>query len=76
MDTEIIVAAARGTNTNATAVSANVLVDERQMNALFLDVVSSKLCCIITYIPALGRDARNEQILYLYSRFESVNHMA
>lgn len=39
MDTEIIVATARGTNTNATAVSANVLVDEKQMNALFLDVV-------------------------------------
>lgn len=39
LDTEIIVATARGTNTNATAVSANVVVDERQMNALFLDVV-------------------------------------
>ncbi|KAI5670359.1 hypothetical protein M9H77_10723 [Catharanthus roseus] len=39
MDTEIIVATARGTNTNATAISANVVVDERQMNALFLDVV-------------------------------------
>ena len=39
MDTEIIVAAARDANTNATAVSANVVVDERQMNALFLDLV-------------------------------------
>ncbi|KAA8539708.1 hypothetical protein F0562_026400 [Nyssa sinensis] len=39
LDTEIIVATARGTNTNTTAVSANVVVDERQMNALFLDVV-------------------------------------
>ncbi|CAK9139796.1 unnamed protein product [Ilex paraguariensis] len=39
MDTELIVATARGTNTNATAVSANLVVDERQMNALFLDVV-------------------------------------
>ncbi|THG22164.1 hypothetical protein TEA_025214 [Camellia sinensis var. sinensis] len=39
LDTEIIVATARGTNTNATAASANVVVDERQMNALFLDVV-------------------------------------
>ncbi|KAH7548239.1 hypothetical protein JRO89_XS14G0087500 [Xanthoceras sorbifolium] len=39
LDTEIVVATARGTNTNATAVSANVTVDERQMNALFLDVV-------------------------------------
>ncbi|KAL0382229.1 UNVERIFIED_CONTAM: putative aarF domain-containing protein kinase, chloroplastic [Sesamum calycinum] len=39
LDTEIIVAAAREPNTNATAVSANLLVDERQMNALFLDVV-------------------------------------
>ncbi|XP_021296946.1 uncharacterized aarF domain-containing protein kinase At5g05200, chloroplastic [Herrania umbratica] len=39
LDTEIVVATARGTNTNATAVSANVIVDERQMNALFLDVV-------------------------------------
>ncbi|KAF7148828.1 hypothetical protein RHSIM_Rhsim03G0153700 [Rhododendron simsii] len=39
LDTEIVVAAARETNTNATAVSANLVVDERQMNALFLDVV-------------------------------------
>ncbi|XP_039070871.1 uncharacterized aarF domain-containing protein kinase At5g05200, chloroplastic-like [Hibiscus syriacus] len=39
LDTEVIVATARGTNTNATAVSANIIVDERQMNALFLDVV-------------------------------------
>ncbi|KAL3521329.1 hypothetical protein ACH5RR_019478 [Cinchona calisaya] len=39
LDTEIIVATARGTNANATAVSANVIVDERQMNALFLDLV-------------------------------------
>ena len=40
LDTEIVVATARGTTTNATAVSANIVVDERQMNALFLDVVS------------------------------------
>ncbi|KAE7996472.1 hypothetical protein FH972_001193 [Carpinus fangiana] len=39
LDTEIVVATARGTTTGATAVSANVVVDERQMNALFLDVV-------------------------------------
>lgn len=39
LDTEIVVATARGPNTNATAVSANLLVDERQMNALFLDLV-------------------------------------
>ncbi|XP_043707141.1 uncharacterized aarF domain-containing protein kinase At5g05200, chloroplastic [Telopea speciosissima] len=39
LDTEIVVATARGPNANATAVSANLLVDERQMNALFLDVV-------------------------------------
>ncbi|XP_027329985.1 uncharacterized aarF domain-containing protein kinase At5g05200, chloroplastic [Abrus precatorius] len=39
LDTEIVVAAASGTTTNATAVSANIIVDERQMNALFLDVV-------------------------------------
>ncbi|XVE90955.1 hypothetical protein DITRI_Ditri20bG0117200 [Diplodiscus trichospermus] len=39
LDTEVVVATARGTNTNATAVSANIIVDERQMNALFLDVV-------------------------------------
>ncbi|KAK1322336.1 putative aarF domain-containing protein kinase [Acorus calamus] len=37
LDTEIVVATARGGNT--AAVSANVVVDERQMNALFLDVV-------------------------------------
>ncbi|XP_062157384.1 uncharacterized aarF domain-containing protein kinase At5g05200, chloroplastic-like [Alnus glutinosa] len=39
LDTEIVVATARGTTTGATAVSANLVVDERQMNALFLDVV-------------------------------------
>ncbi|XP_024025294.1 uncharacterized aarF domain-containing protein kinase At5g05200, chloroplastic [Morus notabilis] len=39
LDTEVVIATARGTNTTATAVSANVIVDERQMNALFLDVV-------------------------------------
>ncbi|CAO2820778.1 unnamed protein product [Amaranthus hypochondriacus] len=39
LDTEIVVATSRGPSTNATAVSANVLVDERQMNALFLDLV-------------------------------------
>ncbi|KAK7275888.1 hypothetical protein RIF29_17014 [Crotalaria pallida] len=39
LDTEIVVAARSGTATNAAAVSANVVVDERQMNALFLDVV-------------------------------------
>ncbi|XP_031499067.1 uncharacterized aarF domain-containing protein kinase At5g05200, chloroplastic [Nymphaea colorata] len=37
LDTELIVTAARGPNT--AAVSANLVVDERQMNALFLDVV-------------------------------------
>ncbi|RVX03106.1 putative aarF domain-containing protein kinase, chloroplastic [Vitis vinifera] len=39
LDTEIIVATTRGPSTNTTAVAANVVVDERQMNALFLDVV-------------------------------------
>lgn len=39
LDTEIVVATARGPTTNATAVSANVMVDERQMNALFLNLV-------------------------------------
>ncbi|KAF9595885.1 hypothetical protein IFM89_005371 [Coptis chinensis] len=39
LDTEIIIAAAGGSNTNATTVAANVVVDERQMNALFFDVV-------------------------------------
>lgn len=38
LDTEIVVAAARGRD-NTTAVSAGLVVDERQMNALFLDVV-------------------------------------
>ncbi|KAL0004639.1 hypothetical protein SO802_012200 [Lithocarpus litseifolius] len=38
LDTEIVVATARGTTTDATAISANLVVDERQMNALFLDV--------------------------------------
>lgn len=40
LDTEIVVATARSPNANAAAISANVIVDERQMNALFLDVVS------------------------------------
>ncbi|KAI3427806.1 ABC1 domain-containing protein [Psidium guajava] len=39
LDTELIVATARERSTNATAISANLVVDERQMNALFLDVV-------------------------------------
>lgn len=39
LDTEIIVAAARDSSTNATTVAANIAFDERQMNALFLDVV-------------------------------------
>ncbi|KAG8390185.1 hypothetical protein BUALT_Bualt01G0057300 [Buddleja alternifolia] len=39
LDSDIIVAAAREPSTNATAVSANLVVDERQMNALFLDLV-------------------------------------
>ncbi|CDP13889.1 unnamed protein product [Coffea canephora] len=39
LDTEIVVATARGPNTSTTAVAANVIVDERQMNALFLDLV-------------------------------------
>ncbi|XP_073305605.1 uncharacterized aarF domain-containing protein kinase At5g05200, chloroplastic isoform X2 [Primulina huaijiensis] len=39
LDTQIVVATAREPNRNSTAVSANLLVDDRQMNALFLDVV-------------------------------------
>lgn len=55
LDTEIIVATARGTTTTkATAVSANVVVDERQMNALFLDVVSSYIIKIKTNGCYLG----------------------
>ncbi|MCL7043196.1 hypothetical protein MKW94_012613 [Papaver nudicaule] len=38
LDTEVIIATARSSDSR-TAVSANVVVDERQMNALFLDVV-------------------------------------
>lgn len=41
LDTEIIVATARGPN--AAAISANVVIDERQMNALFLDVVGGEI---------------------------------
>jgi len=40
LDTEIVVTTTSGTATNRTAVGANIVVDERQMNALFLDVVS------------------------------------
>lgn len=39
LDTEIIVATSRGPNSQAAAIAANVVADERQMNALFLDVV-------------------------------------
>ncbi|KAJ4821687.1 Kinase superfamily protein [Rhynchospora pubera] len=40
LDTEIVIATRRGPNSNAAAaVSANVVVDDRQMNALFLDLV-------------------------------------
>ncbi|KAF3433253.1 hypothetical protein FNV43_RR24355 [Rhamnella rubrinervis] len=39
LDTEVVIATARGTTTDVTAVSANLVVDERQMNALFLDVI-------------------------------------
>lgn len=40
LDTEVVVATARTPDASAAAISANVIVDERQMNALFLDVVS------------------------------------
>lgn len=39
LDTELVIATARGPSGTATAVSANVIADERQMNALFLDVI-------------------------------------
>ncbi|XP_042400997.1 uncharacterized aarF domain-containing protein kinase At5g05200, chloroplastic-like isoform X1 [Zingiber officinale] len=39
LDTEVVVATARTPDASAAAISANVIVDERQMNALFLDVV-------------------------------------
>ncbi|XP_078168596.1 protein kinase superfamily protein isoform X2 [Carex rostrata] len=38
LDTELVIASRRGPD-SATAVSANVVVDDRQMNALFLDLV-------------------------------------
>lgn len=37
LDTEVVVA----TGSGRTAVAANVVVDERQMNALFLDLVKN-----------------------------------
>jgi len=40
LDTEIVVATTSGTASNTTTVAANIVFDERQMNALFLDVVS------------------------------------
>ncbi|KAL9379618.1 hypothetical protein Peur_028100 [Populus x canadensis] len=43
LDTELIVATARDSTTNATAVSANAVVDERQLNALFLAVKVSEV---------------------------------
>jgi hypothetical protein len=45
LDTEIIVATERGPD--ATAVSDNVVLDERQMNALFLDLVRYLRLCSI-----------------------------
>ncbi|KAK4489345.1 hypothetical protein RD792_005152 [Penstemon davidsonii] len=50
LDTEIIVAAAREPSTNATAVSANLVVDERQMNALFLDLVRFSISSQCLYV--------------------------
>ncbi|KAF9670465.1 hypothetical protein SADUNF_Sadunf13G0071700 [Salix dunnii] len=43
LDTELIVATARDTTTNAIVVSANAVVDERQMNAFFLDLKVSEV---------------------------------
>lgn len=40
LDTEIVIATAREGMGGSTAVAANIVVDERQMNKLFLDVVS------------------------------------
>uniref|UniRef100_A0A2P2KPK4 Uncharacterized protein MANES_07G142100 n=1 Tax=Rhizophora mucronata TaxID=61149 RepID=A0A2P2KPK4_RHIMU len=53
LDSEIVVATARDAKTNATAVSANLVVDERQMNALFLNLV--RLICIIFSAIAASR---------------------
>ncbi|XP_038892843.1 uncharacterized aarF domain-containing protein kinase At5g05200, chloroplastic [Benincasa hispida] len=39
LDTEIVIATAREGRSGSTAVAANILVDERQMNKLFLDVL-------------------------------------
>ncbi|KAM1149137.1 hypothetical protein ACFX2I_029674 [Malus domestica] len=39
LDTEVVIATAREPSTNATAVSVNLVVDETQMNAFFLDVI-------------------------------------
>lgn len=38
MDTEIIIATSR--DADASAISASMVTDDRQMNALFLDIVS------------------------------------
>lgn len=40
LDTEIVIATAKEGRGGSTAVAANIVVDERQMNKLFLDVVS------------------------------------
>lgn len=53
LDTEIIVATTRGPSTNTTAVAANVVVDERQMNALFLDVVSLSILNCANEFPII-----------------------
>ncbi|KAL4190006.1 hypothetical protein AMTRI_Chr08g168350 [Amborella trichopoda] len=39
LDTEVVVTTARGPNSNAASISANLVMDEKQMNALFLDVI-------------------------------------
>ncbi|PIA38530.1 hypothetical protein AQUCO_02700023v1 [Aquilegia coerulea] len=50
LDTEIVIAAARSSNTNTTTVAANVVVDEMQMNTLFLDVeVCADLLQLLLY---------------------------
>lgn len=72
LDTEVVVATARGTNTNATAVSANIIVDERQMNALFLDVVSCFILWTMKFVIKVFKPIRQQLTAIIMSNLNYI----
>lgn len=69
LDTEIVIATAREGSSGSTAVAANILVDERQMNKLFLDVVSVTIKYIIS--PYLFNP--NDTIFHMFDSSKLAN---